>query len=307
MLPGLCIDLETTIAGRIPDHVRPPGQKRYETRIIEIGAVLWHAPKFTFSCLVNPLPKSKRFDSVQDFKNELRQMHQKPDSTIDFWSRVLVKRRSLNKSILNMAPSTWLKLSTERRCEDFMKWHNNPKYGPSFLSEREGFEKLCAFSEKHSTNVWYAHNGASFDFKILIGCALRKGLPMPKTTLIDTLRLFRRKKPNLSSYSQPILYKTIFKTTYNAHVAIDDAKALAKLCQWADTLCINDHPRQTRLVRQYPREKPQKTPRSKRVSKTKKSFETKDRGRMKLVFKKQTKRQVRRLAMKLVFRAIRKT
>ena len=56
MIPvGFCVDLETTIAGRIPDNIRPRGKKRFETRIIEIGAVHCKDPQQQFKCLVNPI------------------------------------------------------------------------------------------------------------------------------------------------------------------------------------------------------------------------------------------------------------
>ena len=56
MIPsGFCIDLETTIASKIPDDIRPPGKKRFETRIIEIGAVHWKDPNKKWGCIVNPL------------------------------------------------------------------------------------------------------------------------------------------------------------------------------------------------------------------------------------------------------------
>jgi len=38
--------------------------------------------------------------------------------------------------------------------------------------------------------------------------------------------------PGYKSFSQPKLYSAIFKRDYNAHVAIDDARALAELCRY---------------------------------------------------------------------------
>jgi len=301
MLGGLCIDLETTIAGRIPDSVRPAGKKRFETRIIEIGAVIWNNPSITFGCLVNPLPKNVQINTVQQLKVKLRQMHQKPDNTIDFWSRVLVKRNSVSKSMLGIAPHVWLKQSTDKRCEDFVRWYNNPQAGPPFLSESCAFQQLCAFSKQNNIHTWYAHNGRSFDFKVLQGCALRTGATMPEITLIDTLRVFRRTMPNLPSYSQPILYKTIFNTSYNAHVAIDDAKALARLCKWADTKAgMPKMPRQLRSSFTRRGQAHQKS----NASEAKKASGSKPLP-MNLHFRKQKQRRIRRLAMKLVFRALR--
>ena len=229
--PGLCIDLETTLAGRIPDHVRPAGQKRYETRIIEIGAVLWHMPNKSFGCLVNPIPSNVLLQTASDLAVYLRKIHQKPENTIDFWSRVLVKRKSVNKRMLGMSPDKWLRYPSHQRMEYFVRWHNTPSKGPTFVSETEAMHRLNTFSEKHGVKVWFAHNGNSFDFKVLQGCALRTNQCLPSgVTYVDTLKLCRKAIPNLASYSQPILYKTLFKTSYNAHVAIDDAHALARIC-----------------------------------------------------------------------------
>jgi DNA polymerase III epsilon subunit-like protein len=78
---------------------------------------------------------------------------------------------------------------------------------------------------------WLAHNGNSFDFKVLQGCAERTDIPLtPEILFHDTLKLFRKYIPGHQSYSQPILYEKIFSEKYNAHVAIDDALALARLC-----------------------------------------------------------------------------
>ena len=229
--PGLCIDLETTLAGRIPDSVRPAGEKRYETRIIEIGAVLWHNPKTSFGCIVNPISSDVMLKSASDLSGYLRKIHQKPENTIDFWSRVLVKRKSVTSKMLGMAPAKWLRSSSHQRMEDFVRWHNDPTSGPGFVSETTAMRQLKTFSEKHDIKVWFAHNGNSFDFKVLQGCAQRTKESLPDGLVyVDTLKVCRRAIPNLPSYSQPILYKSLFKTSYNAHVAIDDAHALARIC-----------------------------------------------------------------------------
>lgn len=287
MLPGLCVDLETTIAARVPDEIRPKGQKRFETRIIEIGAVLWKNPSITFGCLVNPIPLHIRLKNVDHLKQQLKKMYQKPNNTIDFWSKVLVKRKSLSRKMLSMTPKDWLQQDTDKRGEYFVKWHNAPNTGPAFLSESNALQKLNQFSNTHHVNVWYAHNGNSFDFKILQGCAQRTRCSLPKNiAYIDTLRLFRRIVPNLPSYSQPILYKSLFQSTYNAHVAIDDAKALARLCQWANEKKSPSEKHSGPILR----------------SMTKEHVEPKKIKPMNLQFKKISQTKLRRIAMNLTFR-----
>jgi DNA polymerase III epsilon subunit-like protein len=228
---GYCIDLETTIASKIPDHIRPKGQKRFETRIIEIGAV--HLQKNRqWGCLVNPLPPSAVLRTPNDLFSLLRSMYQKPDATINFWSSVLLKRKSLcpNMFLHKEPPLVWSNRTTFNRAKDFVRWHNNPEIGPPFVTETQALRKLLTFTKDDP--VWYAHNGRSFDFKILKGCAQRCGLTY-NVKEIDTLREFRKCLPGHKSYSQPILYKALFNQTYNAHVAIDDAIALKRLCAYA--------------------------------------------------------------------------
>lgn len=237
MIPsGICVDLETTIAGKVPNTIQPPGQKRYETRIIEIGAVEWKNPSRTFGCLVNPIPASTTLHSVDDLFKWMTKHHQKPSSTINFWSKVLVKRKSVTRTMFRSeeAPLVWLNRTVRNRAVDFVHWHNNPTDGPVFLTEEEGLRQLLAFGQGQD---WLAHNGNSFDYKVLQGCALRTGLPIPSSIQKhDTLHLFRKCIPGHKSYSQPKLYSALFNEIYNAHVAIDDAKALTRLCQHASRL-----------------------------------------------------------------------
>ena len=62
---GYCIDLETTLTSKIPDQIRPKEFKRFETRIIEIGAI--HVGKnCQWGCLVNPLPRSADLRTPED-------------------------------------------------------------------------------------------------------------------------------------------------------------------------------------------------------------------------------------------------
>jgi len=225
---GYCVDLETTIASKIPDHIRPKGQKRFETRIIEIGAA--HVTKNRqWGCLVNPLPRDVVLKTPEDLFALLRRMYQKPDATINFWSSVLVKRKSLRADMFlhNEPPLVWSNRTTINRAKDFVRWHNNPETGPVFVSETHALKQLLAFTTDQP--IWYAHNGRSFDFKILKGCAQRCGMSY-NVKEIDTLHEFRKCLPGHKSYSQPILYKALFNERYNAHVAIDDALALKRIC-----------------------------------------------------------------------------
>jgi len=230
---GICVDLETTISSKIPDRVRPPGSKRYETRILEIGAVDWQTPTRTYQALVNPVPSHVPLRTTKQFFQYFQDTYQHPTRTIDFWSKVLVKRHSVNRHMFSIeeSPGVWLARRVDHRAKDFVRWHNAPESGPMFLSEKDALSGLLRFTLEREKPLWLAHNGNSFDFKVLQGCAERHSVHMPEIAKVDTLHLFRKLLPGHKSYSQPILYKNIFKRDYNAHVAIDDAKALATLCR----------------------------------------------------------------------------
>ena len=234
MLPqGFCLDLETTLAGRIPDSVRPPGEKRYETRIIEIGLAAWHNPSLTWGVLVNPLDTTRKIESSRDLFEYLISIHQNPTRTLNFWSKVLVNRNALSEHMFAapQTPRQWFDRGIQHKANDFVRWHNDPSLGPPFVSEKQALLDLMRVTRKHNQSAWLAHNGKSFDFKVLKGASMRTGVVLDDDIQrVDTLRHFRKSLPGHKSYSQPILYKNIFKRAYNAHVAIDDAKALAELC-----------------------------------------------------------------------------
>ena len=231
---GVCLDLETTITARISDTVQPAGKKRYETRILEIGLVAWQQPDATWGTLVNPIPADIPITCPKDLFDYLIKIHQNPTRTLQFWSKVLVKRKSLTKDMFRVSesPEVWLARSVQHKCKDFVRWHNNPSCGPIWLDEKQALLGLLKATRRLNAKTWLAHNGNSFDFKVLQGCAIRNGVVLDESIQkLDTLRHFRKHIPGYKSYSQPILYKAIFNEHYNAHVAIDDAKALARLCK----------------------------------------------------------------------------
>lgn len=228
MIPrGICLDLETTITAKISDIIRKPGYKRYETRIIEIGAVHWTDKTKRFMRLVNPI--SVPLISGACLMKHLEMIHQKPEATVNFWSKVLVNRNTLDRTMFEKEedPRVWLARQPESKANDFVRWFNG-SHGPEFVSEKDALFDLLEWS---GSNAWLAHNGNSFDFKVLQGCAERTGIPLnPGIKFHDTLRIFRKSVPGHKSYSQPIFYESLFSEKYNAHVAIDDALALARIC-----------------------------------------------------------------------------
>ena len=177
--------------------------------------------------LVNPV--TVPLTSGAALMQHLQDIHQKPVPTLNFWSKVLVNRNSVDRTMFSKEedPAVWLVRNPERRAEDFVRWFNGA-HGPEFVSETDALRDLLAWTGDHP---WLAHNGNSFDFKVLQGCAERTGLPITDTIKFhDTLKLFRKHIPGHKSYSQPKIYEAIFSEKYNAHVAIDDSLALARLC-----------------------------------------------------------------------------
>ncbi|ELU00841.1 hypothetical protein CAPTEDRAFT_105458 [Capitella teleta] len=81
--------------------------------------------------------------------------------------------------------------------------------------------------------VMLAHNGRTFDFRILIN-ALQSIDQLDEfcehvTTFADTLPLFKKKVPGRRSYKLPILVEDILGSDYAAHDAMEDIVALSQL------------------------------------------------------------------------------
>ena len=255
MFSGICLDLETTIAGKCGHRI--PGTKRYETRITEIGCVNWQNTEETFGCLINPVPATVKLGNGKSLMKWLKDNYQKPAPTINFWAKVLTNRGSLSKEMFihPEPPEIWNRTTAINKANDFARWHNTAGIGPQMLTEKEALQKLIAFTGERP---WIAHNGNSFDYKVLQGAALRTNVVIPiSIKKHDSLRIFRKSIPGYKSYSQPKLYSAIFKRDYNAHVAIDDAKALAELCRYvANKQSTNKVPQSTPMTPKRPKKKP---------------------------------------------------
>jgi len=81
--------------------------------------------------------------------------------------------------------------------------------------------------------VLVAHNGRRFDFPVLVHALNCAGLcdtfADGTKALVDTLPLFRKAIPGRKSYKQEDLVHDILKTSYGAHDATEDVRALANL------------------------------------------------------------------------------
>ena len=78
------------------------------------------------------------------------------------------------------------------------------------------------------TGVWVAHNGKAFDNKI-IRAHLNRYTIKANIDFRDSLPEIRKLK--LPSHSLGYVYKHLFKHPFRAHHALDDAKALQRVCK----------------------------------------------------------------------------
>ena len=184
------VDLETCFLRK--------GKRRIHQQILEIGMC---RGKDTFQCLVNPCGDNPIVQGLKD-------MGQDPEKTIHFWTKLLVGKKILNTNVK--------KKDMQGRADAIRTVTKD------MLSPSDAIRKAHAFG----MGTWVAHNGKSFDFHILRAHMDRSKLDHP--TFMDSLPILRREL-DLVSYSQPLVYKSLFKDTYKAHHALHDAQALQKI------------------------------------------------------------------------------
>lgn len=180
------------------------GFKRKHQQILEIGMCRGDPKKGTFrtfQCLVNPC-------GDKPIVEELHRLGQDPEKSINFWTKLLV-----GKGLLNTAAK---RKDTKGKADAIRK------IAGDMLSPMQAIKQAHGFGG----GTWVAHNGKSFDFHILRAHMDEAVLKHP--TFLDSLPILR-KELELVSYSQPLVYKALFKDTYKAHHALHDAKALQKI------------------------------------------------------------------------------
>ena len=215
MMKWLTYDLESTFLRK--------GYKRTDTLIIEIALYGKHDEEFvrprSFQRLVNPL---RSFSTKEEVIDSLRTSGQNPEKSINFWTKLLVEKKLLGSHLrraeLDAKAAAISTLLTSKP--------------DGFVTVEQALKDALAFGSDYT---WIAHNGKAFDQKIVEGNCAKLKLDIPSTiTFKDSLPLFRSRLPDQPSYSQPILYKSLFKSKYLAHHALEDAKALHKMV----TYCI---------------------------------------------------------------------
>jgi len=188
----LFVDLETCFLRK--------GFKRKNQQILEIGMC---KGKETFQCMVNPC-------GDKPIVHELQRLGQDPEKSINFWTKLLVGKKMLNSAV--------------KRKDMQGKADAIQAISGTFLHPMDAIKQAHAFANPKET--WVAHNGKSFDFHILKAHMDQADLKHP--TFVDSLPILR-KELDLVSYSQPLVYKALFKDTYKAHHALHDAQALQKI------------------------------------------------------------------------------
>lgn len=202
MMKWLTYDLETTFLRK--------GFKRKDTLIIEI-ALHGKNKKESFQRLVNPL---KKYSTGLEIIQSLDETGQSPDKSIHFWVKLLSQKKMMNTSVKRK--------SVADKAELLAKLLNTSN---EFITTEKALTEAIDWGKDHK---WIAHNGTSFDSKIVKGQAKRFDISTP-IDFSDSLPFFRHYLKDEPSYSQPILYKSMFKGRYMAHHALEDAKALHKM------------------------------------------------------------------------------
>ena len=240
----LTYDLETTFVQK--------KQKRPATRMLEIAL---KKANESYHSLINPCDK---YSTGEEVIASLDEMKQHPESSIRFWTKLLVEKHALpsnlkrsgvfkqanaiskllvrsdlaRKNADKYTNSQWLyalennhdKVSVAKQFLDKYKVNETPK-SLKFITTKEALKAALDFGQKY---MWIAHNGKSFDMPIVKGNCDRNDLTYDSVEFNDSLRMLRIKL-DMDSYSQPNIYRCLFGKGYRAHHALDDADALMEI------------------------------------------------------------------------------
>lgn len=185
-------DLETTFLAK--------GYKRKDQQILEVGIVKGRA---SYSALVDPV---KGYPIL----SRLQQLGQHPERSIRFWTKLLAGKGLLNTADRRKSIEEQAKRIDEVRAD--------------FVTPEEAIKGMVSFG----LGTWVAHNGRAFDHKI-IQAHLDSYAMKDKITFLDSLPPIRKLK--LPSHSLGYVYKHLFGHPFRAHHALDDAKALQRVCR----------------------------------------------------------------------------
>jgi DNA polymerase III epsilon subunit-like protein len=238
---GVVFDLEFSFTEK--------GSKRTDSFIMELGAISLKNKNKKYSHLINPFTK---VENGRDLINQLINMKQNPKKTIHFWLKVLLKKNLISKDFISKMRMTtqaeYLSKIIKKSIEHNKKIINSNRISKytnviKLIEESKNKPDVIMYPPKlvlngfktfinHHSNILYAHNGFSADYKVIEGVSKKYNIDFKNIKKCDTLKYLRNKYPNIKEicgYSQPNLYEYFFNDEYNAHVAIDDAIALRKI------------------------------------------------------------------------------
>jgi len=237
----LTYDLETTFLQK--------KQKRPVTRMLEIAL---KKSNLSFQRLINPCNK---YNTGNDVIQSLDEMKQHPESTLRFWTKLLIEKHALPSNLkradvfkqadeiskLLLRSDIARKNTGKYTTDDWLyalenhhdkvsvaqKFLDNyiidePAKSLKFVTTKEALTDALKFGQEH---MWIAHNGKSFDMPIIIGNCKRNELTCDSIEFQDSLHMLRNKL-DMDSYSQPNIYRNLFGTGYKAHHALHDCEAL---------------------------------------------------------------------------------
>jgi DNA polymerase III epsilon subunit-like protein len=265
---GVVVDLETTI----------PRKKGAKNEIIEVGALRRERSETTpFNIMVDFDLEAVALEDVKALRERLDAMGQNTNYTLKFWDEFVLMPKfgwshaeMVNK--LSESRAKWAELERkhggEVPCDFETVLHIQKTFGDwFFFPQKFAINALLRFTEESSSQLWYAHNGDKFDFKVLEQTARRSGIPLfvnrlfgtgkpavDKQSIVvdgfDTLKFLRKevgkgwktssKSPGYSQESLYARYRSKFPQQstrpegsalprYQAHNAADDCVALLEL------------------------------------------------------------------------------
>ena len=239
-------DFETLIARK--------GRPRTFTRWFEIGAVCIKSAR-VLSMLVDPVSEWEVTDA-RSLVTAIYESGMNPRPSIRFWGRTLKRKGHpyfLERYRYHFFRRTEIdSLPFLESAVDFAYAHSlsdmlikgrsakNTDVDDVFALHKPftALHELRELIYDEGDNTLVAHNGKSFDFHVLRGTdarvtRCREILKFHEVKMVDSIPVFRKAVPGHKTYSQPLLYSTIFGEQYNAHIAIDDARALRRIWKHA--------------------------------------------------------------------------
>lgn len=230
-------DFETLIARR--------GRPRTFTRYFELGAVCSKSKRIV-SSLVDPIVEWEVTDA-ESLVMAVYETGMNPRPSIRFWGRTLKRKghpyfeeryRHHFRNRHELKPLPYLDTATDYAYAHSLRdvVVNGRKLGGhgvfALRHPMDAIDDLRDLVHEEGDKCLVAHNGKSFDFHVLRGSISRHCHDknyLDGISLLDSIPIFRKAMPRFKSYSQPFLYSAIFGEQYDAHIAIDDARALRRI------------------------------------------------------------------------------